>query len=323
MSKQSGFTLLEILVVVVIMGFIASMVAWRFAGQRDAAVVVVRDTNQQRITAVVASYLDRQNGYPSGLVNLVDEQGLVDEFAGQERYLMPTSELDLVLDDNNVRVSFPADFMDRLKPEVHVLSAAEAEALRRMKLTRAYNLNRYDYQGIDPVQIAVEVENRLPGLRESDIQSGLGVLMIGLGADHTTLETTWIGQAATQEDLRSHDDWITPNAIGRILIGLGQETDLVTSGMLASAGLCPQGMANQHTTWNHYNLLLPRLTPTVERLQASPQLAHLETITATSSTGQTRTFNLHQPQPLDNFAIYSPFGLRWGDEGKDEKWRVE
>ncbi len=52
-NNQKGFTLLEILVVVAIMGFIAAMVAPRFAGIVGGTEEVVCDSNQQRLVVLI------------------------------------------------------------------------------------------------------------------------------------------------------------------------------------------------------------------------------------------------------------------------------
>ena len=55
-NSQKGFTLLEILVVLTIMGFLIAMVAPRLAGIGNSAVDTVCDTNQNRMVTYMSSY---------------------------------------------------------------------------------------------------------------------------------------------------------------------------------------------------------------------------------------------------------------------------
>jgi len=330
MIKQSGFTLLEVLIVIAIMGFIAAMVAPRFGGLKEGAGVVIRDNNQQRMTAAVASYWEENEAFPSGLVNLVYEDNSEGEYTGTGRYKLPTSEVDL-LDEG--LVTFDQGFVGRLKPAVHILDSAEAFDLRRMGLMMLYNLNTYDYTGVNTgVTQITSKRDRMrqvgQGLEEDPplprIRAGLGVLMVGLGASTSANPASWAGPAATEAGIKTNG-WTHPESIGRIILGLGPESELVTSDIITSAGQCPDGLSNKRTTWNHYSILLPRLQATVNRMKdagVSPSLDYLATITAKPENGPEREFDLLDVQPLYRFNVYSPSGLLGNDPENNLTWAI-
>lgn len=66
-NSQKGFTLLEILVVLTIMGFLIAMVAPRLAGISGSAVDTVCDTNQNRMVTYMSSFFEKTNRYPNKL----------------------------------------------------------------------------------------------------------------------------------------------------------------------------------------------------------------------------------------------------------------
>ncbi len=55
-NGQQGFTLLEILVVLTIMGFLIAMVAPRLAGISSSAVDTVCDSNQNRMVTMMSCF---------------------------------------------------------------------------------------------------------------------------------------------------------------------------------------------------------------------------------------------------------------------------
>jgi prepilin-type N-terminal cleavage/methylation domain-containing protein len=329
MSKQSGFTLLEVLIVVAIMGLIAAMVAPRFAGLRGDSEVVIRDTNQGRMASALSGYWENFDRFPSGLTNLVYSDSSAAEFGGRAYYKMPTNTQDLELFDRGT-VTLGESFIDRLKPEVHVLNTDEARALRQLGLTTVINLNAYDYDGVKAETVVIPLANRTARQKFTNVQEGLGVLMVGLGALDADETGDWTGRAANSTDILVDTDWTSPDAIGRIILGLGPDSDLIAKEIISAAGMCPEGLANERTSWNHYVILLPRLAETVARMTDADgdplgDFAHLEEITAESNGGNNgieRIFNLLEPQSRTRFHIYSPAGHRWQDDLDRTMWEV-
>ena len=239
-ANNKGFTLLEILVVLVIMGFLIAMVAPRFAGMSDSAVDTVCDTNQSRMTSMISAYVTAKGGFPSNMTNLVLQNG-----SGYE--------LPAVSDDDPANGPEPlaGELMDRNKFRLHILDADEARELRRLGVSHVLNLN--DYSGVDAADIALA--DRRATMHRVPVEAGVGVLMVGVGHDGTDWDLE------TDERGWGEADWL-----GRIVLGFGPENGLITDGMIANAAHCPGGIQDAaNVTYNDYNLVLPRLGATVAR----------------------------------------------------------
>lgn len=118
--KKSGFTLIEILVVLVIMGFLVAMVAPKLSSVVGGAVDTACDSNQERLRKVLNTYVSQNNAVPGGLTNLVVINDTMDTAA------IP-SESDG--DKSNGAEFLSDEFTDRFKPQVWWLTAEEADEL--------------------------------------------------------------------------------------------------------------------------------------------------------------------------------------------------
>lgn len=270
-KNNKGFTLLEILVVLTIMGFLIAMVAPRLAGISGGAVDTVCDSNQSRTTSMMSGYFEQTNKFPNKVTNLVEETAA------------DTFQIPAVSDDNpeNGAETLASEFMSRNHFRIHYLSDAEIAELRGMGITQVFNLNAYDaYEGTavksdypataalagtlgvdapNDVDLAGTV-TRAPKMEEVTLAADqvLAVAMVGIGRQASTAATPFTVHA----DERG---WGEPDWFGRIVVGLGPENGLVTSGIVANAAHCPGGIQNaDNVTYNDYNLVLPRLSATAD-----------------------------------------------------------
>lgn len=67
-----GFTLLEMMLVVLIIGLLAAAVAWNFAGQGDKAKIQIAGKDISLMASAVESYYLEKGQYPATLAALVD-----------------------------------------------------------------------------------------------------------------------------------------------------------------------------------------------------------------------------------------------------------
>ena len=270
-KNNKGFTLLEILVVLTIMGFLIAMVAPRLAGISGGAVDTVCDSNQSRMTTMMSGYFEQTNRFPSKLTNIVEltagtiTNGVIGTGV--------TFQIPAVSDDDpdNGAETLASEFMDRNHFRIHYLSADEAAELKNMGITKVFNLNAYDAYnedgsviktgydataatGPNDVDLAVSV-TKAPKMEEVIVAEGVAVAMVGMGVDDTG---AW--------DLETGErNWGEPDWLGRIVLGFGTENGLVTDGIVTNAAHCPGGIQNDdNVTYNDYNLVLPRLEKTVE-----------------------------------------------------------
>ncbi len=324
---QQGFTLLEILVVVAIMGFLVAMVAPRFAGITDGTIDVVCDTNQQRMISVLASYSEQKGSLPGGMVNLVDEAGALTEGVAAN-YYRPTHTGELEYPDEG-QATFFQEFYERNLFQVHILDADEVAELRTLGIGSVYNLNAYNYEGID-FSLYDELAAELPAgdrhapLRRAAVREGMGVLMVGMGAATVAgdMEGPAVADAAGILET-DYDEWGSPDWIGRIILGIGPDTDLIKEGMISAAGLCPGGLNNEQVSWNNYNILLPRLEATVARYVDDGGDSEFFTyLIAKANGGSYREFDLTEAQPGYMFITQCPEGHRFGTSEEFEEWAI-
>jgi len=253
-SGEKGFTLLEILVVLTIMGFLIAMVAPRLAGISGDAVDTVCDSNQNRMVQMTSAYFERAGRLPNKLTNLVVQDGADPASA---TYYTPS-----VSDGNpdNGQETLAGEFNDRVAPELHILNAAEVAELSDLGIKRVFNLNSYDNfttDGTDhgPDGSATVAAEGNP-MQETALASGMGVMMSGIGAAAGS-------DFAASADLIGYGE---AEFLGRIVFGFGPENSIITSGLVSNAAHCPGGIQNaDNITYNDYNLIVPRLSATVDR----------------------------------------------------------
>ena len=330
MKQSAGFTLLEILVVLTIMGFLIAMVAPRLAGISGGAVDTVCDSNQNRMTTMMSGYFEKTNRFPTNMLNIVAE-----DTATAPNYFLPTVSDD---DPQNGPETLASEMQDRNKLAVHILNTAEANELRNMGITHIINLNSYDNNGI-------AAADRAAANRREAVGAGVGVAMVGMGAD---------GPAAALAIDTEERGWNQADWFGRIVLGFGPENGLITSGMVANAAHCPGGIQNtDNVTYNEYNLVLPRLEATVERfdidatagthagitgLTASTVTADGEinitavaydslaaaaySITGNADNLKVRTFNIGEAQERWMYATMCPEGHKFPAEST-EFWGID
>lgn len=75
LAGKGGFTLLELIIVIAIVGFLVAMVAPRFAGVVKGAEDPICDTNQQRLVNAIGAFTERELNLPDELVNIATGDG--------------------------------------------------------------------------------------------------------------------------------------------------------------------------------------------------------------------------------------------------------
>lgn len=262
-TGREGFSLLEILVVLVIAGFLVAMVSPRLGGVSEYAGEQINDTNLNRMVTSLGAYLEKTERYPNYLLNLVDEE---------ENTPLPfTYQVPRISDNDSVNgaETLSMEFYARNHLHIHYLNDEEAVELRNMGITTLRNLNEYSGQnkagtaftgGSDPdvASVLVLAVSRKELMNEADVVAGLGVAMIGMGIDDTG---NWTASNVTERG------WGEPDHFGRIVLGIGPESTLVSSGTITNAAYSPSALRNtRNVTYNKYTLILPRLRATVDRI---------------------------------------------------------
>jgi prepilin-type N-terminal cleavage/methylation domain-containing protein len=276
-KKQQGFTLLEILVVVGIMGFLIAMVAPRFAGVTSSVSSDICNTNKLRGQQMVSTFLEQTGRYPNHMVNLVMTDG---ETLANANYQVPYVDNQDPADGKEV---LRHNHNQNFKFMIHHLNAAEAQELRNLGISRVFNLNDYGdvLNNLPEGASAGETVGRLdsaahtgrtnnwqnvkivaagdqrPFMEEIRVDEGVGVIMSMVGANADGgFEYVGVKKPASGG-----------NYFGRIIFGLGPESELVTRGIATNSGLTPTATYSEDFTWGGYYIVMPRLSATVARLQ--------------------------------------------------------
>jgi type II secretory pathway pseudopilin PulG len=300
-----AYTPAELLVVVVITGFLAAMVAPKLYDILAFSETPIDDANLRELEAAMNGFAVQYRRLPQGLMNLVNETGSA---SGSYRMLC-------VHDVLGESADLSADFADRLLPALHVLNAAEARELKRLGVTTVRVYRHTFTDGKEAYD------------RETEVRAGLAVLMVGGGAVTSGSGIAWknsrtgsisddgAGNIAYHPDVIMALDDATGFArmdgapfIGRIILGLDDESELVTGGCLKTAGTSPREARENEVGNLHYGLLLPRLDATVARMTRSTLELRRYDDAMTASHGVQYLAMKSAPQRLSDVVAVSPQG---------------
>jgi general secretion pathway protein G len=75
MRRQAGFTLVEMIVVIAIIGVLATMVVIRYSGQTDQAKVAAAKAHLSQFESAIISFQSQNGKFPASLTDLVERPG--------------------------------------------------------------------------------------------------------------------------------------------------------------------------------------------------------------------------------------------------------
>jgi prepilin-type N-terminal cleavage/methylation domain-containing protein len=313
LQSQGGFTLMELLMVIVILGFLLGMLVPRLASVTGDAIDNVCDSNNKGIRYFTKTFLDQKGHLPNDMINLVNE-------IADDTYSLPHIE------DRNVdngAETLAREFYMRNHPQLHTLTADEAEELiGDLGIATVRNLNDFDGSGHDTLDVpgtTIVAADQTAQTNSGDhrpyeqktIDAGVAVAMVG---DISVNPTSWTDSYA--------DDYPkgNPNWFGRIILGVGKDCELVTSGMIQAAALCPGGVQNaDNVVYNNYCIILPRLAATVE--DNEPMGSGVTSVTMVDAADTTSGEEMDiewVAQEAWEFDFTCPEGHKWPDNDSDE-----
>lgn len=224
--SKSGFTLLEIILVIAIMGFLIAMIAPRLRGVGSEAQSNVDRTNLQRVSQVLGISVSDNSRLPNRLVSIVSFDGT--------NYTIPS-----IGDQDNPGGVLNRDFVEDNDLTIHLLNLEEVTALRDMGVTTVLLL-----------------ETSTTTLMEANVAVGLGVAMVGGGGNAASPGAM---SAVTP------GNFAFPDGIYRMIFGVSNDCSLVTDGLIDSAPTSPLSASLDEYTYGFYNIIFPRLAATVAR----------------------------------------------------------
>ena len=322
--SNKGFTLLEILVVLTIMGFLIAMVAPRLAGISGSASETVCNTTKYRIKTYMSSFYEKYNRYPNKATNLVMTDGatIAAANAAAAGYQIPYCSND---DPDDGPEVMALGHNKMYKFMIHRLNTAEVQELKDLGITSIFNLNDYaakadglngaaafGRQHTPPNPNDDRVSNwanitaittQRPTMEPCLIEAGVGVAMCGCGIDLAGTGLTYIP---------AERGWAEEDLFGRMVFGLGPESELVTSGLVTNAANCPgsiQGADN--FSYGGYYLILPRLAATANRFADTATVTfaslwgagNLNHARLSANTLEAVSWSKKGPKPTTNYGI--------------------
>lgn len=321
-KHHNAFTLIEILVVLVIMGFLTTMVAPKLAGIMGFSEESIDDMNLKELSKIVTDFHLQNERVPRNMINLVHN----DENATEGYYRTLT-----IHDTPGEVADLSEEFEMRLLPTLHVLNDAEVKELRRLGIHKVRNY-RHTFNGG-----AIEYNTR------EEIKNGSTVLMVGCGSAIDTSKVTWsesqegsitdngegninyIFSTNTTPDTASGTTYACISSapyLGRIILGIDDENELVTKGYLDRAGTSPKETRKEEINWLHYGILLPRLKATVVRMGTETTLDLRKYNEDIDEGYGSETIEMKE-QALSDIVVVSPQGLIAKDKNFKYGVRVE
>ncbi len=290
--KNDGFTLMELLIVIVILGFLIGMIAPRLSSIiGDTVIDNVCDSNNKGMRNYVNLFLQQKSRLPAEMINLVD--------FSSGAYVIPETSDD---DPTNGAEPFASDFAFRNDPTLYLLNTAEVDEIK----------SKF---GFATVRQLVGAGGQ--PYEKATLADTMGVAMVGAAETDTALAITgWIDADAGGYPVGN------PFWLGRIILGIGKHSELVTAGFIQAAALCPGGIQNaDNVSYNNYCLILPRLEATLDRIgnAAAGDLTGVELTfvdAADTTDGERVTFTM-EAQDAWQFDFTCPEGHKWPDNDND------
>jgi len=335
---KAGFTLLEILVVLMIMGFLLAMITPRLVGVFQDSEDTLCDSNIKRNKEYVQYFELTYNKLPDKMINPVNH-GATIGWAGP-------AEENLTQDGSE---TFTTAILERLTLGKHILNQAEADELKGMGINQVVCWNSDGDAGKtdifggaidsinDPYDSTADLGRHFEVV---NVAEDVMVVMIGGGAADSTADvvnSVYIPGETYPHTLAVGDQIADPEWMYRIVLGIGPDCELLTKKMAASYGTCPsyERAASNETSWGYYCLVVPRLEATCDRLgaaaltsidveqavggesESNPQVRTVAINEPTASSGG--SFG-HDPYPRAEFDIFCPEGHRYPEVV--EKWEI-
>jgi hypothetical protein len=274
----------------------------------------VCDTNNKGMRQYTNMMLQRSGHLPNGLTNLVNNDGDQATFGDYE----PLSVEDK--DTSNGAEALAYEFMERNALFLHQLSIEEATEIKTgLGISYVYNANIDEGRPYEKAKIAANMGVAMVGVGDRALQEGpfettnLGTIVPAVA--------NWTGDF-TNGTMHPAGN---PFWAGRIVLGVGKNSELVTEGYIQAAALCPGGIQNaDNVQYNNYCLVLPRLAATVDEQGAtlgfSAVADNVYTVTFVDkehpTNGETTEMVWEAQEPWQ-FEFTCPEGHKWPDNDND------
>ena len=293
------------------------MIAPRLGSIGESAVETIDESNIKDMRGYVMLYQQQKNRLPNKPITIVNSSSGGD-------YQLP------LIDDgdaDNGPETIGYEFAERCRLQLHVLNKEEADEIKKMGIRKMAVLNDYvgstnseytkdrEDSDIKPQTFARDDEGR--PMNMVDVEEGVGVLMAGAGADSKDAK---VKAAVNEGDRVGNPTWVY-----RIIVGIGEDSSLLSEGLIQNEGLSPRGMQNKdYNTYNNYNMVLPRLKATIDRIGGGEPKEIKVSDAGFDEEDEKATqdlIELNKKQALWEVDVCSPVGYKWPRD-KTDMWLI-
>lgn len=320
--NQKGFTLLELLWVIIIIGFLAAMLAPRLGGVSSMAEKNVDNANILDVKKYVKQFQNDHpyhHDFPDHLINLVlaNDDGKTD-------VVKPSVQIRT----NDWTESISEEFDQRCILKLHVLNSDEAAELKDLGVEVVRSWNHPDdlyYDdtpppGPPPGTYAYRYD-------EVSVDQDVGVLMVGGCATGSGSADKIIAADNGGPDNKGFNDEMGSDRIGnpewlyRIVLPVGPRCELITEGYIENAPRCPRGSNNKNYFLGYYSIILPRLQASVDRLDGTFSNGVKVQDYSNEDGGEEKTVHLEKMEYWD-FDVCNARGHGFLDDDYVQWWKI-
>jgi prepilin-type N-terminal cleavage/methylation domain-containing protein len=323
--KQQGFTLMEMLVVVMIMGFLLAMIAPRFTNFFDGAQQTLCKSNSKASFKVLETFVYDSGNLPDYLLTLAACTNASDPDTYTRGEWYDGSDPD---QESGVDVSKGLYLKNAMV--LHTLNESEADALRSMGIKK-----------IAPIREGNGTDAVYPG-DYVDVANGAQVMMIGAAATSNSTEieakcvtgTNTVAPGGPYGLTAVGKHLANPELAYRMVLGLGPDNELVTSGALDQAGV-GMGVAkeqgdNPKFHYGYHTIVLPRLQESLNRLATGAPTKIEVAGYDKAGSGQkkikgARVITLNEAQKASDYDILGNCGSTWREHNQmtgEAQWKI-
>ncbi|MBW1676766.1 MAG: prepilin-type N-terminal cleavage/methylation domain-containing protein [Deltaproteobacteria bacterium] len=320
-TNQRGFTLLELLWVMIIIGFLTAMIAPRLGGVSDMAEKNVDNANIMDTKKYVRQFQDDHpydHDFPDHLINLV----LASDEGTETTATKPSVEPGLTEGEDSIS----KEFDDRCLLKLHVLNSDEAAELKCLGIDKVRSWNHSKDENYN----AMNHTNRYD---EVSIDVGVRVLMVGGGATGSGAADKIIAATDGGPDNGGFDAigdrTGNPEWLYRIALPVGPHCELITEGYIENAPCCPGSSNKKEYLLGYYCIVVPRLQASVDRLDTtfddddSDGYKDVDVVDASNtSDGEKKRVQL-KAMPYWDFDVCNARGHGFQDDDYVEWWEIE
>ncbi|ACV63452.1 hypothetical protein Dtox_2670 [Desulfofarcimen acetoxidans DSM 771] len=278
LRDNGGFSLVELVVVIAIMGFLVAMIAPRILGLTDQAKATSADANAQKLESVITTHMSHAGRLLDGLTNLA-------QYSGTAYSALPT--------ELNGQTVLSPDFVKNNNLVSYQLNAKEVAELKNMGIEYVYNL-------IDTSSTAARVA----------VGTNTRVLMVGAGSTTEKFDHN--------AGIEAGSVFNNPEYMYRIVMGIGPECEYAKVKSIDKAPVAPDVLDEDgdECVFKNYCILLPRLVSTVARInnvKPTNSITFTE-VNADGTDGKPMTLDFTMPSQLGAYGtgtgLPSPYNLQ-------------